>query len=88
MTRLIHVTPERREDPIYAIIDEAGYAALVAGDEVRPKTSDGTAIVLRLSDIGYARMIEILTAEVLRARQAEIDKALYAKADAAIGKEP
>jgi hypothetical protein len=60
MTRLIHTPDEpRRVDIIYAIIGEVDFAGLVAGEEVRPKSSDGTPIVLR-STVSLPRMLEIL----------------------------
>jgi hypothetical protein len=89
MTRLIHGPgeyriDERRIDTVYALLDDAGFVGLVAGKEIRPKTSDGTPVVLRLADIGFERMAQIVYEEALRRRQAELDKELFARADAAI----
>jgi hypothetical protein len=82
MTRLVH-GPNEQRNPVYAILDEFAFTGLINGEEVRPKTSDGTALVLRLSDISFARMAEILRAVMLSYRQDATEHELFAKADAA-----
>jgi hypothetical protein len=86
--RLIHHPGEHHLDPVYAVLDEFAFTGLVSGEEVRPKTSDGTPIVLRLSDIGFVRMVEILRAVMLSRRQDAVERELFAKADAATGTDP
>jgi hypothetical protein len=92
VTRFIHAPgeyriDEQRIDTVYALLDDAGFVGLVTGEEVKLRTSDGTPVVLRLSDIGFERMGQIVYEEMLRRRQQAIDKELFARADAAAAEE-
>jgi hypothetical protein len=48
-------------------LDSEAFRKLVAGEVVRETGVDGVAVEIMLSDLGFAKMREILDAEELRA---------------------
>jgi hypothetical protein len=48
-------------------LDSEAFRKLVAGEVVRETGVDGVAVEIMLSDVGFAKMREILDAEELRA---------------------